>query len=205
MQVTVVQLLDGRGLEALAPAQPETEVADGEHGAHLGRQPEAETAVVDQAKACGKVQPAEQVELVLHIEGGSPVVCRSRFRALRGFQIVVPVFCPCIQGVFARQMEDALQLAHHPLLVTLQLALPRQHGHREPISVLIAKFLALKQYIIVVLGRVVVVIGMTVPVNIQRQVIRLFTFHFSLFTFHSSLFTSQLPLTAYGCRSIIVT
>ena len=63
---------------------------------------------------------------------------------------------------------------------------------------MVAVFLADEQYIIVVLGGIVVVIGVFVPIDIQRQVIRLFTFHFSLFT-------PQIPLAADRCRGVVVT
>ena len=47
MEIAVMQFLDGRRLEALTPAQTETEVAGREHRADLGRQTETEVAVID--------------------------------------------------------------------------------------------------------------------------------------------------------------
>ena len=47
MEIAVMQFLDGRRLETLAPAQTETEVAGREHRADLGRQAETEVAVID--------------------------------------------------------------------------------------------------------------------------------------------------------------
>ena len=123
------------------------------------------------------------VPLVLHIHGTRPVVGRSRLRALGGFQVVVAVFRTGIQHIVVRQIEDALQLCHHALLVALQLALTGHHRHREPLAVLVAILLALQQHVVVVLRRIVVIVGVLVPVHVQRDII---------------------PLAAHRCRRIVV-
>ena len=183
VEIAVVQLLDGRRLKALTPTQTEAEVADGGHRTDLRRQAESEVMVVHQAQTSGDVQPLQVVPLVLHIHGTRPVVGRSRLRALGGFQVVVAVFRTGIQHIVVRQIEDALQLCHHALLVALQLALTGHHRHREPLAVLVAILLALQQHVVVVLRRIVVIVGVLVPVHVQRDVI---------------------PLAAHRCRRIVV-
>ena len=198
VEIAVMQLLDGGRLEALTPTQTETEVTGREHRTDLGRQTETEVAVIHQTETGSQIEPLQQVELILHVESGGPVVGGARLCAVRGIQIVVAVFKASVQRVLVREIEDTLEQAHHPLLVALQLALPGHHSYREPLAVLIAVFLADEQHIVVVLGGIVVVIGVFVPIDIQRQVIRLFTFHFSLFT-------PQIPFAADRCRGVVVT
>ena len=195
VEIAVVQFLDGRRLEALTPSQAEAEVAGRDHRADLGSEAGAEVAVVHQTEAGGQVEPPQQVELILHIEGGGPVVGGSRLCAVRGVQIVVAVFQACVQRVLVRQTEDALEQAHHPLLVALQLALSGHHGHREPLAVLVAIFLTDEQHIVVVPGGIVVVIGVFVPVDIQRQAVPL----------HTLGGVAKIPLAADRCGGVVVT
>ena len=123
VEIAVVQFLDGRRLKALTPTQTEAKVADGGHRADLRRQAESEVMIVHQAKTgsyvCGNAIATYIMPLVLHIHGTRPVVSRSRLRALGGFQVVVAVFRTGIQHIVVRQIEDALQLCHHALLVAL--------------------------------------------------------------------------------------
>ena len=171
VEVAVVQFLDGRRLETLTPSQTEAEVVNGDHRADLWRQTESEVMIVHQSQTRGDVQPLQIVELVLHVHGARPVVGRSRLCALGSFQIIVAVFCTGIQRILIRQVEDAFQLCHHALLVALQFALAGQHRHREPLAVLVTKFLALQQHVVVVLGGIVVIVGVLVPVHVQRDVV----------------------------------
>ena len=82
-------------------------------------------------------------------------------------------------------------MRHRALLVTLKFALPGLHGYREPLAVLIAIFLAFQQHIFIVLGSVGVVIGMFVPVNIQREVVL-------------PRCAAKVPLATHRCRGIVI-
>ena len=187
VEIAVVQLLDGRRLKALTPTQTEAEIADGGHRADLRRQTESEVMIVHQSKTgsyvCGNAIATYIMPLVLHIHGTRPVVGRSRLRALGSFQVVVAVFRTGIQHIVVRQIEDALQLCHHALLVALQLALTGHHRHREPLAVLVAILLALQQHVVVVFCRIVVIVGVLVPVHVQRDII---------------------PFATHRCRRIVV-
>ena len=169
VQVTVVQFLYGRRLEALAPPHAETEIARRQHGTHLRTQMQSEAAVVHQSQSCRHIQPVQHVTLVLHIHGSRLVAGGTRRGTVGGVQVVVTVFGTGRQRILVGQIEDTLQLCHQPLLVTLQLALSGQHRHREPFSVQITVFLALQEHIVVVLGRIVVIVRVLVPVHVKRN------------------------------------
>ena len=181
MQIAVVQLLDGRRLETLTPAQSQAEVAQGEHRADLGGQAETEVAIVHESESCRYVCSntiaARKAPLILCIQGCGPVVGRSRRCAVGCLQVVVAVFGAGIQRVPVWQVEDAFQLSHYALLIALQLALAGQHGNGEPLSILVAILLALQEHVVVVLGRVVVVVGVLVPVHVKRDDISLSSLH----------------------------
>ena len=183
VQITIMQLLHNRRLEALTPTQSEAEIINRQHGTRLGCQTEAEVLVIYQTESYGHVQPFQHVELILHIECGRPVAGRSHLSTFRGFQIVIAIFCSSIQRVFVRQVEDALQLPHESLLVALQLTLSWLHQHRIPLAVQVAILLSFQQHIIVGAFGVVVIISMFVPVNVEGDI---------------------APFAAYRSRRIIV-
>ena len=162
-----MQLLDRGSLKALAPSQSDAEITGRKHGTYLWSQTIAEIAVVDQTESCRNVQPFQEVELVLYIKCRCTVVSRSRLRTVWSFQIVVTVFCTHIQRVGIRQIKHPFQLSHYTLLVTLQLTLPRFHQYGIPLSIKVAELLSLQQHIFVGSFRIIIVVGMLVPVNIH--------------------------------------
>ena len=119
VQVTVVQLLHSRRLEALTPPHAKTKIACRQHGTHLRSQTQPKAAIVHQSQSCRHIQPVQHVTLVLHIHGTRLVAGSTRRCTVGGFQIVVAVFGTRTQSILVGQIEDALQLRHQPLLVTL--------------------------------------------------------------------------------------
>ena len=163
VEVAIVELLGGRRLEALAPSGSQAEVAERKHGAQFGCGAEAEGAVLVEAQSGRQVEPADGVQLVLHIEGSRPVVGRACGRAHGRREVVVAILGTCAQRIACGQAEDALQRHECPLLVALQVLLAGEVG------IVVGE--ASQRVVAVAQGDVcvLVVVGMLVPVGIQRE------------------------------------
>ena len=95
-----------------------------------------------------------------------------------------------MEGVSLRQIENALQLGHEPLLVALQLPLSGQIGNGIPLAVKVAVLLSFQQHVLIRVGCIVVGIGMFVPIHVEREAV------LPCFT--------EVPFASCGCRGIVV-
>ena len=122
----------------------------------------AELLIPVQTQSCRHVEPVHRVVFILHIEGFRIVRRLATLHTVGSLQPVITPLYARAQTVLGWQGKHSLQMRHCPLLVALQLMLSWIIGE---VRRMLTVHIAISQCD----GCEIIVIGMTIPIHIQRD------------------------------------